>query len=86
MEITGRVNAWLVEKADPRPGQTFLEIAAGTGDMLSRMAGSLARAISALPDDEREATRLAIMENAAPYRNDDGSYSAPAATCGVLVR
>src|SRR5919106_4810313 len=33
MEITGRVNAWLVEKADPQPGQTFLEIAAGTGDL-----------------------------------------------------
>ena len=33
MDITGRVNAWLVEKGDPQPGQTFLEIAAGTGDL-----------------------------------------------------
>jgi ubiquinone/menaquinone biosynthesis C-methylase UbiE len=33
MDITGRVNSWLVEKADPQPGQTILEIAAGTGDL-----------------------------------------------------
>ena len=33
MEITGRVNAWLVQKADPQPGHTFLDIAAGTGDL-----------------------------------------------------
>src|SRR5882724_9196849 len=31
--ITGRVNDWLAEKADPQPGQTFLDIAAGTGDL-----------------------------------------------------
>jgi ubiquinone/menaquinone biosynthesis C-methylase UbiE len=33
MAITGRVNTRLVEKADPQPGQTFLDIAAGTGDL-----------------------------------------------------
>jgi len=33
MDITGRVNGWLVEKADPQPGQAFLDIAAGTGDL-----------------------------------------------------
>src|SRR6516225_7380019 len=33
MGITGRVISWLVEKADPKPGQTFLDIAAGTGDL-----------------------------------------------------
>ena len=33
MEITGGVNDWLVQKADPQPGQTILDIAAGTGDL-----------------------------------------------------
>lgn len=55
-------------------------------DALVRIAGPLARVVNALPDDEREATRAAIMENIAPYRNADGSYTAPAATWGVLVR
>jgi ubiquinone/menaquinone biosynthesis C-methylase UbiE len=55
-------------------------------DALVRIAGPLARVVNALPDDEREATRAAIMDNIAPYRNEDGSYTAPAATWGVLVR
>jgi len=42
--------------------------------------------VKALPDDEREATRRAIVENVAPYRQEDGSYSAPAATWAVLAR
>ncbi len=55
-------------------------------DALIRLAGPLAQALGELPDDERQATRAAIMENVAPYRNDDGSYAVPAATWGVLVR
>jgi len=55
-------------------------------DALVRLAGPLARAIDALPDDERQATRAAIMENMAPYRNEDGSYAAPAVSWGVLAR
>jgi ubiquinone/menaquinone biosynthesis C-methylase UbiE len=55
-------------------------------DALVRLAGPLARAVNALPDDERQATRAAIMQNVAPYRNEEGSYTAPAATWGVLVR
>jgi SAM-dependent methyltransferase len=55
-------------------------------DALVRLAGPLARAVKALPDDERQATREAIMENVGAYRNDDGSYTAPAATWGVLAR
>jgi SAM-dependent methyltransferase len=55
-------------------------------DALVRLAGPLARVALALPDDERQATRAAIMENMAPYRNEDGSYTAPAATWGVLAR
>ena len=31
--VTGRVNSWLAEKADPPPSQTILDVAAGTGDL-----------------------------------------------------
>jgi ubiquinone/menaquinone biosynthesis C-methylase UbiE len=55
-------------------------------DTLVRLAGPLARAIKTLPDAERQATRTAIMQNVEPYRNQDGSYTAPAKTWGVLVR
>jgi ubiquinone/menaquinone biosynthesis C-methylase UbiE len=55
-------------------------------DALVRIAGPLARVVKALPDDERQATRAAIEENVAPYRDAEGSYTAPAATWGVLVR
>jgi ubiquinone/menaquinone biosynthesis C-methylase UbiE len=55
-------------------------------DTLVRITGPLARAINSLPDDERQATREAIMQSVAPFRNDDGSYSAPGVTWGVLVR
>jgi SAM-dependent methyltransferase len=33
LEITGSVNDWIVEQIDPQPGQTILDIAAGTGDL-----------------------------------------------------
>ena len=38
MAITAPVNDWLAESADPQPGQTVLEIAAGTGDLGLRLA------------------------------------------------
>ena len=50
------------------------------------LAGSIARAVSGLPDDERAATRAAILENLSTYRNDDGSDSTPASSWGVLTR
>ena len=31
--FTGSVNDWIVEQVDPQPGQTILDIAAGTGDL-----------------------------------------------------
>jgi SAM-dependent methyltransferase len=31
--ITGAINEWLVEQVDPKPGQTILDVAAGTGDL-----------------------------------------------------
>jgi ubiquinone/menaquinone biosynthesis C-methylase UbiE len=49
MAITGPVNDWLVDKADAQPGQTFLELAAGTGDLGFRVAervGEAGRVIS----------------------------------------
>jgi ubiquinone/menaquinone biosynthesis C-methylase UbiE len=54
-------------------------------DALVRLAGPLARAVKALTEEERQATRSAIMQNVASYRNEDGSYSAPAVTWGVLA-
>lgn len=33
MQTTASVNDWLLAKADPQPGQTVLELAAGTGDL-----------------------------------------------------
>jgi len=38
MAITAPFNDWLSDKADAQPGQTFLEIAAGTGDLGFRVA------------------------------------------------
>jgi ubiquinone/menaquinone biosynthesis C-methylase UbiE len=55
-------------------------------DTLVRLAGSFAHAINTLPDAERAATRTAIAQNVEPWRNQDGSYTAPAATWGVLTR
>jgi len=55
-------------------------------DALVRLAGPLARVVNALPDEERQATREAILENVESYRNDDGSYNAPAASWGVFTR
>jgi ubiquinone/menaquinone biosynthesis C-methylase UbiE len=55
-------------------------------DALVRLAGPLARVVNALPDDERQATREAILQNVDSYRNEDGSYTAPAASWGVLTR
>jgi ubiquinone/menaquinone biosynthesis C-methylase UbiE len=52
-------------------------------EAIVRIAGPLARAINALPDDEREATREAIRQSVAAFQTEDGSYRAPAATWGV---
>jgi ubiquinone/menaquinone biosynthesis C-methylase UbiE len=49
MGITGLVHDWIVEQADPRPGQTFLDIAAGTGDLgrlVAERVGDEGRVIS----------------------------------------
>ncbi len=54
--------------------------------MLVRIAGPLARAIAALPEDELQATRQAIEQSIAPFRAEDGSYATPAVCWGVLTR
>jgi SAM-dependent methyltransferase len=33
LELTGSLNEWLVDRADPQPGQSVLDVAAGTGDL-----------------------------------------------------
>jgi ubiquinone/menaquinone biosynthesis C-methylase UbiE len=55
-------------------------------DALVRLAGPLARAVLALPEEEQRATREAILGRMEPFRQEDGSYTAPAATWGGLVR
>jgi hypothetical protein len=42
--------------------------------------------VSGLDDDERQATREAIMQSVEPFGNEDGSYTAPGVTWGVLAR
>ncbi len=55
-------------------------------DTLVRLAGPLARAIGALPEDEREATREAIKEGLDPYVNAEGAYEVPALCWGAIAR
>ena len=33
LETTGSINEWILDQVDPQPGQTILDIAAGTGDL-----------------------------------------------------
>jgi SAM-dependent methyltransferase len=55
-------------------------------DTLLRITGPLSRVITALPDDERGATRKAMEQNVAQFLGEDGTYSAPGVTWGVLTR
>lgn len=50
MAVTERVSAWLMETLDPRPAQTILDLAAGTGDLgfqIAERVGDEGRVISA---------------------------------------
>lgn len=47
--ITGLVNEWLVDRSDPQPGQTFIDIAAGPGSLgfdVAERVGDRGRVIS----------------------------------------
>jgi hypothetical protein len=55
-------------------------------DSLMRLAGPLAEVIRRLDEEEQSATRAAILGNLEQFRKDDGSYSAPASTWGVVAR
>jgi len=55
-------------------------------DVLVRLAGPLAAAVDGLAEDEQQATRAAIVESLGAFRNEDGSYAAPAVSWGVLAR
>lgn len=49
VDVTGPVNEWLVERAAPQPGQTVLDIAAGSGDLgfrIAELVGSEGRVLS----------------------------------------
>ena len=49
LDETGMVNQWIVQQADPQPGQTILDIAAGTGDLgfaAARRVGDEGRVIT----------------------------------------
>jgi SAM-dependent methyltransferase len=54
-------------------------------DNIARMS-PLARVLGELPDDEQQAAREAVREAVAPFRSEDGSYAAPAATWVALAR
>ena len=55
-------------------------------DALVSLAGPLARVVRELPEEERDATRAAILENVSSFRGDDGAYSVPASSWGVFVK
>jgi SAM-dependent methyltransferase len=50
------------------------------------LAGGIGRTVGALSDDERAAAREAVIDSVAEFRDEDGSYTAPATACGVLAR
>jgi SAM-dependent methyltransferase len=54
-------------------------------ETLTKLAGPLARVIKGLPDDERAATRAAIEESLAGFRDGD-QLAIPAACWGVVAR
>jgi SAM-dependent methyltransferase len=53
---------------------------------LMEMTGPLARVIRTLPEEEQEACKAATLEKEREFRNDDGSYTIPGASWGVLTR
>jgi ubiquinone/menaquinone biosynthesis C-methylase UbiE len=55
-------------------------------DVLVSLAGPLARALKALPEDERQATREAIEESISSFREEDGSYAMSAVCWGAVAR
>jgi ubiquinone/menaquinone biosynthesis C-methylase UbiE len=55
-------------------------------DSLLSLSASASRAVAELDDDERAATRAAILGSLAEFRQPDGSYAVPAMTWGVVAR
>ena len=55
-------------------------------ETLVRLAGGVSTAIAELDDDEREATRAAVIDSMTEFRREDGSYAVPASSWGVLAR
>jgi hypothetical protein len=55
-------------------------------DALVSLAGGMSRAVKELPEDELAETRAAIAASIASFRADDGSYTVPASSWGVVAR
>ncbi|MEA2287732.1 MAG: hypothetical protein QOJ21_3775, partial [Solirubrobacteraceae bacterium] len=65
LETTGSVNEWIVDHADPKPGHTVLDIAAGTGDLGFLAAERIA------PDGRLITTDFSAEMIAAAQRNGE---------------
>jgi SAM-dependent methyltransferase len=73
---------------EPRVEELTFEWRYGADDLwdtLTRLAGPLAAVIKGLPEEEQQATRAAIEEGLAQYRQD-GELVVPAACWGVVAR
>jgi SAM-dependent methyltransferase len=55
-------------------------------NVLLRLAGVFAEVIDPLSAEEQQEIRAAIMEKMAPFREENGSYAAPALSIGALAR
>lgn len=55
-------------------------------DALVRMAGPVARLVTALPADDVDAARERIRDAVEPFRGDAGAYRMPASAWGVYAR
>jgi SAM-dependent methyltransferase len=74
--------------ADPEIEELTFEWRYGTDDLwetITKLAGPLARVIKGLPEDEQQATRAAIEEGMAEFRDGD-ELVVPAACWGVVAR
>lgn len=94
-ELSRPVSEWLVERLDPRPGQTILDVAAGlgeTGFLAARRVGETGRVLvtdfapSMLAAARRRAAELGVIN--VDFRELDGERMALGSACvdGVVCR
>ena len=94
-EATRPVSAWLVERLDPQPGQTILDLAAGTGEtgfLASARLGATGRLITSdgtaemLAAAERVAAQQGVTNAEFRVLDTDAIALADASVDGVLSR